>query len=94
MVSFADIKVCVILRMHTNTLNLHSVDATTDDRRKGRLLNHSKENFNVVSKVFTIDDTPRLCLLAARNIDEGEELVYDYGERNSEAVQCHPWLKK
>ena len=72
-VSFADIKVCMILRMHTNTLNLHSVDATTDDRRKGRLLNHSKENFNVVSKVFTIDDTPRLCLLAARNIDEGEE---------------------
>ena len=44
---------------------------------------------NVVTKV---DDQPYLCLISARDIREGEELQYDYGERSQKVVKMHPWL--
>lgn len=69
-----------------------SVDATKDNGRFGRLLNHSKTAANVVTKLLDVDDHPYLCLMAARNIREGEELQYDYGERSKEAILSHPWL--
>ena len=78
-------------RTHTHT-NTHSVDATTDNGRKGRLLNHSRTSANVVTKLLEVDDRPYLCLIAARDIAVGEELEYDYGERNREALDSHPWL--
>ena len=63
-----------------------SVDATKDNGRFGRLLNHSKTAGNVVTKLYEVDSQPYLCLMAARNIQPGEELQYDYGERSSEAL--------
>ena len=69
-----------------------SVDATKDNGRFGRLLNHSKTSANVVTKLIAVNDNPYLCLIAARNIETGEELQYDYGERSKEAVASHPWL--
>lgn len=80
---------CVI---ETPLLLVYSVDATKDNGRFGRLLNHSKTASNVVTKLFAIDDHPYLCLMAARDIREGEELQYDYGERSKEAILSHPWL--
>jgi len=68
------------------------VDATKDNGRFGRLLNHSKTAANVVTKLHEIDGQPYLCLMAARDVQPGEELVYDYGERSSEALLSHPWL--
>lgn len=59
----------------------------------GRLLNHSKTLANVVTKLYEVDDHPYLCLVAARDIREGEELEYDYGERSKEVIESHPWLK-
>ena len=59
----------------------------------GRLLNHSKSQANVVTKLYEVDEHPYLCLVAARDVKEGEELQYDYGERSKEAIESHPWLK-
>ena len=71
-----------------------SVDATKDNGCMGRLLNHSKTKANVVTKLFEIDSLPYLALLAKRDISVGEELVYDYGDRSTKAVQLFPWLEK
>ena len=68
------------------------MDATKDNGRLGRLLNHSKTSANVVTKLMEVDGHPYLCLMAARDVGPGEELEYDYGERNREAIQSHPWL--
>ena len=70
----------------------HSVDATRDDGRHGRLLNHSKAVPNVITKLLEVAGQPYLCLMAARDIQPGEELEYDYGERSKEIVESHPWL--
>ena len=68
------------------------MDATKDNGRLGRLLNHSKTAANVATRLHEIDGDPYLCLMAARDVQPGEELVYDYGERSSEALLSHPWL--
>lgn len=52
----------------------------------GRLVNHgSKKEVNVKLSVIDVDGTPALCLFACRNIQAGEELLYDYG------VKGLPW---
>ena len=67
----------------------HSIDATKDDGRYGRMVNHSRKSPNATPKVFTDDiGIPRLCLVANR---EGE-LVYDYGERRGDIMKSNPWL--
>ena len=69
-----------------------SVDATKETDKLGRLLNHSKLNGNCVTKVIGIGSKPYLILVAARDIQVGEELLYDYGDRSKEAIEAHPWL--
>ena len=71
-----------------------SVDATADNNRHGRLLNHSKTNPNVITKMVILDHLPYLCLVAGRDICEGEQLEYDYGDRSKMSIQSHPWLVK
>ena len=71
---------------------IYSVDATKDNGRMGRLLNHSKTQANVVTKLYEVKDHPYLCLIAARDIKSGEELQYDYGERSKAVIESHPWL--
>ena len=78
----------VILHTHT-----HSVDATEDNGRMGRLLNHSRTTPNVNTKLHEVDGQPFLCLMASQNIPAQEELLYDYGERSKEVIQSHPWLE-
>lgn len=36
---------------------------------------------------------PRLCFFAARAISGGEELTIDYGDRDQDSIEQHPWLK-
>ena len=71
-----------------------SIDATADNKRYGRLLNHCKSNPNVVTKLVVLDQSPYLCLMAARDICQGEQLEYDYGDRSRLSVEAHPWLVK
>ena len=37
----------------------------------------------MIPKIFEIDGFPHLCFLAADDIEPQQELMYDYGERNS-----------
>ncbi|XP_026153069.1 N-lysine methyltransferase KMT5A-A-like isoform X2 [Mastacembelus armatus] len=70
----------------------YCVDATKETGRKGRLINHSK-NGNCQTKLHDINGVPHLILVASRDIDEGEELLYDYGDRSKASIAAHPWLK-
>ncbi|CAF0799109.1 unnamed protein product [Rotaria sp. Silwood1] len=70
------------------------VDATEETNRLGRLINHSRKNSNCQPKVFVVRDQPRLILVALRDIDIGEELFYDYGERRKDIVEAFPWLNE
>ena len=70
-----------------------SVDATKETGRLGRLLNHSKTSSNVCTKLYPINDTPHLILVASRTIGLDEELLYDYGDRSRSSIESYPWLK-
>ncbi|ALC46589.1 pr-set7 [Drosophila busckii] len=69
----------------------YCIDATIDTGKLGRLINHSR-NGNLMTKVVTIKQRPHLVLLAKDDIEEGEELTYDYGDRSKESLKHHPWL--
>ncbi|EAA20652.1 SET domain, putative [Plasmodium yoelii yoelii] len=62
-------------------------------RSFARLVNHSKKNSNLIPKVLTVDFLPRLFFIASRDIQKGEELLIDYGERNREIIKDNEWLK-
>jgi histone-lysine N-methyltransferase SETD8 len=70
----------------------YCIDATSESGRLGRLLNHSKTEFNCMTKLFEINSKPHLILVAARDIKPGEEMTYDYGDRNKDSLESHPWL--
>lgn len=101
---------------------LGSVDATKSPRI-GRLINHSRTDYNLKTKLFVVDNVPHLGLVACRvchqnlcdnakntcgsnfvfdeksspptqDIAAGEELSYDYGERDPSALRAMPWLKQ
>ena len=40
-----------------------------------------------------VQDTPHLILETIQDVSEGEELLYDYGERSKDVIQHHQWLK-
>lgn len=69
----------------------YCIDATAESGRLGRLLNHSK-NGNCHTKLIEVKDKPVLILVASQDIKVGEELLYDYGDRNKESLEAHPWL--
>ncbi|XP_065670587.1 N-lysine methyltransferase KMT5A-A isoform X4 [Hydra vulgaris] len=71
----------------------YCVDATKETGRLGRLLNHSKTNSNVCTKLFPIGNTPHLILVAQKDIACDQELLYDYGDRSKRSIESHPWLK-
>ncbi|KAL1502713.1 hypothetical protein ABEB36_007818 [Hypothenemus hampei] len=70
----------------------YCIDATEESGRLGRLVNHSRANPNLVTKIIMIDKKPRLVLIAKEDIQIGEEILYDYGDRSKESLQHHPWL--
>ncbi|KRZ02622.1 Phosphatidylinositol 4-kinase alpha [Trichinella zimbabwensis] len=70
----------------------YCVDATPESSHFGRLLNHSAKDPNVKSKIVNIDDNPRIIFVAKRDVEIGEELLYDYGDRRKDAIRAHPWL--
>jgi len=70
----------------------YCVDATAESPRLGRLLNHSKTESNVTTQLFPIKDVPYLILIASKDIEPEEELLYDYGDRSQKSLESHPWL--
>ena len=60
--------------------------------RYGRLLNHSRLHPNCKAKVYLLGSTPKLILIAKNDIKNGDELCFDYGERNKKSILANPWL--
>ena len=52
---------------HYDIVLPYSIDATIDDGKPGRFINHSKTNPNLVPKVVVIEK-PRIIFFAVRNI--------------------------
>ncbi len=72
-----------------------AIDATNGTHRTcgyGRLLNHSRKEWNVVGKLSP--NGTRINFYAAKAIPSGSQVLWDYGDRNSEALSCHPWLRR
>ncbi|MFH4977063.1 hypothetical protein AB6A40_003772 [Gnathostoma spinigerum] len=68
------------------------VDATVETPYKGRLINHSALCPNLKTKVVEFGCEHHLILVAKRDIEIGEELLYDYGDRTPATVLANPWL--
>lgn len=68
------------------------VDATKPTDRYGRLINHSRKAPNCKTKVFEHNKVPHLIFIALRDIEPGEELLYDYGERDPKVIKANPWI--
>jgi len=68
------------------------IDASWDSGRFGRLVNHSKLKPNCDIQVEAIEGQPRLILVAAQDIEEGEELTYDYGIKDLAYIAANPWI--
>uniref|UniRef100_A0A8C7VJD2 Lysine methyltransferase 5Ab n=1 Tax=Oncorhynchus mykiss TaxID=8022 RepID=A0A8C7VJD2_ONCMY len=60
--------------------------------RLGRLLNHSKTG-NCQTKLHDIDGITHLILVASRETESEEELLYDYGDRSKESISAYTLLK-
>lgn len=69
------------------------IDATKESPFKARLINHSCLRPNLKTKVVDVGDKFHLIMIALRDINIGEELLYDYGDRTPESVASNPWLK-
>lgn len=67
-------------------IGFFSIDATHTLDRLCRFVNDEK-NGNAVMKLKVFNHFPRLCLFAAKDIEAGEEIRYDYGNEDA------PWRK-
>ncbi|XP_034740141.1 uncharacterized protein LOC117952129 isoform X4 [Etheostoma cragini] len=59
----------------------HCIDASSEDGTLGRLVNDA-EKPNAKMKKIEVDGVPSLCLFAIVDIEEGQEITYDYGGEN------------
>ena len=67
-----------------------SIDASEESGRYGRLINHSKNEPNCEPILLNHGGSPRILFKASRDILAGEELYYDYNDR--ENILDNPWL--
>lgn len=62
-----------------------------------RYINHSRatSQLNLKPKLVVDDyELCRVCLFSTRDIEAGEELFFDYGDRRAKVLQDNPWLRK
>ena len=71
----------------------HCIDATVDNGRFGRLINHSKISANLTTRKLVINNVPRLFFIAKCDIPARAELLYPYGDNRPEILRQHQWLR-
>ena len=59
-----------------------SIDASREDGSLGRLVNDEHRRPNCKMKRIDVNGNPHLCLFALDDIQEGEEITYDYGSED------------
>lgn len=74
---------CWVFNFTTESLSFYlftycSIDASKEDGTIGRLVNDDRRPNSKMVKIV-INNVPRLCLFAIRNIGAGEEITYNYG---------------
>jgi len=69
-----------------------SVDASSEGNI-GRFVNHSRKKPNCKMIIDEKHFLPKLYLFAIRDISKGEEILYDYGDRDPATLRDQPWLK-
>jgi len=77
------------------------IDATreTPEFGMGRLINHSRKRKNIFPRIVEVwsdslgKRVPRLNFFAGRDIEEDEEVLYDYGDYSKAGQQGCPWLQ-
>lgn len=57
-----------------------SVDASEDDGSLGRLVNNDEIKPNCKMKTVVYEGKPHLCLFAVKEITQGQEITYNYGD--------------
>lgn len=69
-----------------------AIDATEESANygPGRLINHTRKG-NLFPNL-TIKNEIRLFFFAKRDIQKGEEMLYDYGDKNRTNIENNPWL--
>ena len=73
----------------------YCIDATSESSKIGRLINHSRMKANSVPRVWELrPGEPRLIFEATREIEAGEELLYDYNENRGRVRESFEWLKE
>ncbi|PAA74960.1 hypothetical protein BOX15_Mlig022522g3, partial [Macrostomum lignano] len=86
-------KPCCFLFFFSWRDQAYCIDATNTFQYVGRYINHSRRRNNLKPIVADVNNKPHLVFQAIRDIARGEELLYDYGERRSDVLRLHPWLK-
>lgn len=72
----------------------YCIDATNEpDDRLGKLINHSKKRPNLTPNRIAFGGEPKIVFHASRDIQAGEELLFDYGDDRKDVIESNPWLK-
>jgi len=59
----------------------YSIDATSVRNKLGRLINHSVCAISARPQVVGVDGTPHICLFATKDVEAGDQVLYDYGPK-------------
>lgn len=84
-----------ILILHVlvfHSLHLSRIDASDVQSGLGRYINHLRKGWNLKPTVVYLDGIPRVAFIANETINIGDDLYYDYGERDREIIKANPWL--
>ena len=46
-----------------------------------------------MTKSMMLNEKPRLYFIARKSIKPGDELTYDYGDRQKKSLDNNPWLR-
>lgn len=74
----------------------YCLDATPETNHLdfGRLINHSIKDQNLKPRASLLDGNPVLYFTASKDIEAGEEILYDYHDRRKLQVGSFPFLAK
>lgn len=77
-------------------LERHCVDSTAERAEYGigRLLNHSRSSPNIATETIFFDGIPHLMFIAKKDVFFGDELKFDYGERDNDVLATFTWMRK
>ncbi|MES1902436.1 MAG: histone H4-K20 monomethylation [Paramarteilia canceri] len=86
-------KDCYMFYFEHNLKN-YCIDATKETDDLGRLINHSRTSSNLRVQLLEVNDKPKLFFVTSRPVKQGEELLFDYNERNPQVLTANPWLRE